>query len=193
MEGRVMVTEVKASGTFMIIEKNYINSGEMMNKRKMPKLKNKILRNQEKYKKLREKARFELTVLEEYFGKNRLDQLTIYSEIKKHIEAQQKEMSYFGLRGVMIGLVTAIFVYLFNNEIMPNLNIGDGEIGNQIYNYILNQIGAVIAVIIFFFLYLIATGDTFIADWQRRNQIYINEYMIKLVEEKIDRITDNKY
>ncbi|MFB3168469.1 hypothetical protein P5G62_015230 [Neobacillus sp. 179-C4.2 HS] len=163
-----------------------------MNKRKARRIKKKILNNQGKYKKLREKARFELTVLEEYFGKSLLDELTIYYEIKKHLEANQKEISYFGLRGVIVGLATAIFVYLFNSQIIPNL--GQLNLGkeNQIFSYILNQIGAIFAIIIFLVLYFITTADFFIADWKRRNQIYINEYMIKLVEEKIVEINDIK-
>ncbi|MFB3164739.1 hypothetical protein ABLO26_25595 [Neobacillus sp. 179-J 1A1 HS] len=161
-----------------------------MNKRKKSRIKNKILNNQEKYKNLRDKARIELSVLEEYFGKSRLDQLTIYFEIKKHLEANQKEISYFGLRGVIVGLITAIFVYLFNTQIIPNLGQLDSE--NQLFSYILNQIGAILATIIFLLLYFITIGDFLIADWKRRNQIYINEYLIKLVEEKIKEINDKK-
>jgi hypothetical protein len=161
-----------------------------MNKRKMTKIKNTILTNQEKYKKLREKARFELTVLEEYFGKGRLDKQTIYTEIKKHLEAHQKEISYFGLRGVIIGLATAIFVYLFNTQITPHL--GQFDFGNQLLSYIINQIFAIIVVMIFLSLYFIMAGDFFISDWNRRNQIYKNEYMIKLVDERIKEIKDEK-
>jgi hypothetical protein len=157
-----------------------------MNKRKMTKIKYKILNDQEKYKKLREKARFELAVLEEYFGKGRLDQLTIYSEIKKHLEAHQKELSYFGLRGVFIGLATAIFVYLFNTQLTPHL--GQLDLGNQLISYIINQIVAIIVVVLFLSLYFIMTGDFFISDWNRRNQIYKNEYMIKQVEDRIEEI-----
>lgn len=159
-----------------------------MKKRKISKIRNKILDNQDKYKKLREKARIELTVLEEYFGKSSLDDLTIYTEIKKHLEAHQKEISYFGLRGILIGIITAIFVYLFNTQLTPH--IGEVELGSQLWTYIINQIVAIIVILIFLSVYFISTIDFFISDWNRRNQIYINEYIIKLVEEKIEAIND---
>lgn len=115
-----------------------------MNKRK---IKKKIINNQEKYKKLREKARDELNVLVDFLGKGRLDDLTTYTEIKKHLEAHQKEIAYFGLRGILIGLVTAIFVYLFITQIISN--IGVHELGNKLSSYIINQIVVIIVVIIF--------------------------------------------
>lgn len=160
------------------------------NKSKNSKVENKILSKQEKYKKLRKKARIELKVLEDYFGKEKLDDLTVYTEIKKHLEASQKEISYFGLRGIVIGLITTIFVYLFNTQI--NQNIGQVNAGNWLSSYIINQIVAIIVVLFFLCIYFLTTSDFFISDWSRRNQIYINEYIIKLVEEKIVAINDNK-
>ncbi len=159
----------------------------------MKKMKKNIQHSQKKYKRLREKARVELSVLEEEFGKGRLDQISIYSEIKKHLEAHQKEISYFGLRGVIIGLATAIFGSLFTNQILPNLGKGnDKSFENNIFNYVLNLIGGITVIVIFIFLFLMATGDIFLADVNRRKQIYINEYMLKLVEEKMKEINDKK-
>ncbi|MEK4083781.1 hypothetical protein [Psychrobacillus sp. FSL K6-1415] len=127
-------------------------------------------------------------MLVNYFGNGRLDDLTIYTEVKKHLEAHQKEIAYFGLRGILIGLVTAIFVYLFNTQIISN--IGGHELGSQLSSYIINQIVVIIVFIIFLLIYFITTVDFFIADRNRRNQIYINEYMIKLVDEKIEAINN---
>lgn len=169
---------------FLLI--TYIKYGDKMIKRKKNKAENKILNNQEKYKKLRNKARGELSVLEGYFGKDKLNDLTICNEIKKHLEAHQKEINYFGLRGIIIGIVTAIYVYLFNTQITPN--IGHFVLDNPIFSYIINQFAVIIVILIFLALYFLATLDFFISDSKRRNQIYINEYMIKLVEEKIDDI-----
>jgi len=159
-----------------------------MNKRKKNKVKNKILNNQNKYKNLRNIAQNELSVLEGYFGKDKLDDLTICIEIKKHLEAYQKEINYFGLRGIIVGLVTAIFVYLFNTHIIPN--IGKFVLDNKLYSYFFNQFAVIIVILICLSFYFLATLQFFIPDSKRRNQIYINEYMIKLVEEKIDTINE---
>ncbi|MEK5209856.1 hypothetical protein [Psychrobacillus sp. FSL H8-0510] len=158
-----------------------------MNKEKTKK---KIINNQKKYKKLREKASNELIVLMDYFGKGRLDDLTTYTEIKKHLEAHQKEIAYFGLRGIFIGLVTAVFAFMFNTQVIPKL--GTLEFGNRLISYIFNQIVVVIIFIIFFLIYYLTAGEFFNADNNRRNQIYINEYMIKLVDEKIKTINNKK-
>ncbi|WP_223592376.1 hypothetical protein [Neobacillus bataviensis] len=155
--------------------------------------KNYIINNLDKYEKLRKNAHNELKILETYFGKRQIDQIKIYSDILRHLEATQKEISYFGLRGVYIGLATAIFVYIFNTQIAQNLVQSNTDIlGNQLLGYILNLIGAIITIIVFLLLYFLATGDIFISDWKRRNQIYINEYMIKLVQEKIDELKEKR-
>ena len=164
-----------------------------MKRRKNDKIKNTIISKQVKYEKLRKKAHFELKVLKGYFGKRQIDQLKVKRDILKHLEANQKEVAYFGLRGVFIGLAVAIFVYLFNTEIIPNLNHSETEIlGNGIISFLSNIIGAIFAVIIFLFLFLLATRDFFLSDNKRREQIYINEYIIQLVEEEINDTIDKQ-
>ncbi|MEH7252193.1 hypothetical protein V7111_08715 [Neobacillus niacini] len=66
------------------------------------------------------------------------------------------------------------------------------DLGDQLTSYIINQIVAIIVVVLFLSLYFIMTGDFFISDWNRRNQIYKNEYMIKLVDERIEEIKVEK-
>ncbi|PGT84624.1 hypothetical protein COD11_10385 [Bacillus sp. AFS040349] len=80
--------------------------------------------------------------------------------------------------------------YLFNSQLSPQT--GKFEYGSPLLTYITNQIIALIIVGIFLSMYFITTFNFFISDWKRRNQIYINEYMIKLVEEKINAISDAK-
>jgi hypothetical protein len=88
--------------------------------------------------------------------------------------------------GVIIGQASDIFGSLFTNQILPNFGKGnDKSFENKIVNYVLSLIGGITAIVIFIFLFLMATGDIFLTDINRGKQIYVNEYMLKLVEEKI--------
>lgn len=159
----------------------------------MKKFKNTVLDNQERYDLLRKKAYQELKILEEYFGKRQINQRKIYTDILMHIEAAQKELSYTGFRGVLLGLITAVFLYAFNTQIFPILiKIKIPVEGNYFLNASIIIIFESIIFIFFIVLYFITTGSTFWEDKKRRKQIYINEYLIKLVELKIKDIDDTK-
>ncbi|MGD6879282.1 hypothetical protein [Bacillus infantis] len=135
---------------------------------------------QAKHEKLRREAYLELSVLEEYFSKRRSDKIEILSEILKHLEAYQKEKSYFGLRGILIGLTTVIFAYLFNTHILEGL-IAKGNEANLI-------IQTVTITLLSLGLYFIATSHQFFGDQKIRKEIYKTEYMIKVVQDQIDTL-----
>jgi hypothetical protein len=142
-----------------------------------------VLSVQAKHEKLRREAYLELSVLEEYFSKRRTDRIEILSEILKHLEAYQKEKSYFGLRGILIGLTTVIFAYLFNTHILEEL-IAKENNGNLF-------IQTVTITLISLGLYFIATSHQFFGDLKIRKEIYKTEYMIKIVQDRLDILRSN--
>lgn len=164
----------------------------ILNKRKIKRLRKGIIDNQSQYEKLRKKAHFELIVLEEYFGKWLVDKEKIYSEIQRHLEANQKELTYNGLRGVILGILTTILVYIFNTGIIAPLLKLKLSISNWVADAIGIVIGTMILGIFFLTLYFLGAGQFFIDDLKRRKQLYINEYMLKIVQEKIQEIKEKK-
>ena len=160
-----------------------------MKTKKLKKFRNKVLDNQVRYDLRRKEAYQEIKVLEEYFGKRQIDQDRIFTDILLHLEAAQKELSYTGYRGVVLGLVTAVFLYAFNTQIMPTLtSITIPNEGNYFLNASVIMLFETIVFILFFVIYLIGTSSAFIEDRKRRKQIYINEYLIKLVQMKIKNL-----
>ncbi|MGD6876147.1 hypothetical protein [Bacillus sp. OG2] len=138
---------------------------------------------QAKHEKLRREAYLELSALEEYFSKRRTDKIEILSEILKHLEAYQKEKSYFGLRGIFIGLTTVIFAYLFNTHVVEEL-IAKGNEANLL-------IQTVTITLVSLGLYFIATSPQFFGDLKIRKEIYKTEYMIKVVQDRLDTLRSN--
>jgi hypothetical protein len=164
-----------------------------MSKKKKEKLKKAILEDQIKYERLRKRAHLELEVLEEYFGKRQINQINIYLDIKRHLEASQIDLTYNGLRGVILGLLTAVLVYLFQTGVLAPLLKIKFSIGNYLAEALALIIISAVLALIFFGMYFIGTGHYFIEDRKRRNQIYINEYLIEFLEERIEELkNDNK-
>ncbi|MED1202371.1 hypothetical protein [Heyndrickxia acidicola] len=145
-----------------------------MKKRKSLTIKIKALRKHANYEKLQRKAYFDLLVLEEYYGKWNIEQKKVFLEMKKHLEAQQKADSYFGFRGFTIGLIVALIVYLFIVQI-PTKFLFLKELSGS---WFLKTAGAVIGLVLIILYSFI--------DRERRKQIYIREYMVKLIDEKIE-------
>jgi hypothetical protein len=151
-----------------------------MKKVKSVRRKNKILDKHAKYEKLQRKAYFDLLVLEENYGEWNIEPKKVFLEIKKHLEAQQKEASYFGFRGFTIGLIAALIVYVFSLQI-PTKFLGLKDLAGS---WFLKMAGVVIGLALIILYSFI--------DWKIRKQIYIREYMIKLIDEKIEEIKANK-
>ncbi|CRK80321.1 hypothetical protein [Neobacillus massiliamazoniensis] len=153
--------------------------------------KDRILNQQYKYEKLRKHAYKELKVLEEHFSKRQVDKGKIYSDILIHLQAYQKEISYNGLRGVTLGILTTILVYIFNTGVIAQLL----KIKISMNHWVAEAIGLIFGTIIlglyFLCMYFLGAGHFFIEDIKRRKQIYVNEYLIKIVEEKIEAIKNN--
>jgi hypothetical protein len=147
-----------------------------MKKRKSVRIKNKTLDKHAKYEKLQRKAYFDLLVLEENYGKWNIEPKKVFLEIKKHLEAQQKEISYFGFRGFTIGLIAALIVYVFSLPIPANF-LGLKALAGS---WVIKMAGLVISLVLIILYSFI--------DWKRRKQIYTKEYMIKLIDEKIEEI-----
>lgn len=151
---------------------------------------NSILNKQKDYHKLRRRAHAELAIIEEYFGSRTSDKLTIYTDIINHLKASQKHIAYTGFRGILLGLVTTIFVYLFTKGVINNLLDNKGTY--QVYTDAIPLIIAIsLIVIIFLAMYFLGTSHFFLDDNKRRNQLYINEYIIHLLEGKISEIKDS--
>lgn len=164
----------------------------MLVRRKNKKLEEAILSEQNGYEKLRKQAYRELLVLEEYFGRRKVDQISIYLDIKKHLEASQKYTSYTGYRGVFLGLITTIFVYMLTTGVLNKLF----NIRLSLDNYFSEAIALIIVtpviVLTFLAMYFLGTIHFFLDDRKRRKQLYINEYMIMLLAERIAEIIDNR-
>ncbi|MFA9556795.1 hypothetical protein ACERII_05805 [Evansella sp. AB-rgal1] len=144
-------------------------------KRKKQRGLKRIATEQKQYKKLRNKGHEELDMLEEYFGNSYSDSYSTYKSILFHLQAQQKEKSYFGLLGVVIGILVAIFSFGFT------LFISISQVG------IIDDPILISGISILIFLFVISG---YRADKKRRNQLYINEYMIALVKEKMALLND---
>ncbi|RXI96305.1 hypothetical protein DS745_21490 [Anaerobacillus alkaliphilus] len=149
---------------------------------KREKLSNNILYNQVRYKNLRSRAGDELKILEEYFGKNFTSERLKYQSILFHLTAYQKEISYFGLRGVFVGVIAAILTYGFNTVILSEILKVSEE------TKLAGFITAILSTIIFVLIFYITLWEPFSIDRKRRDQLYINEYMIELVKDKINTI-----
>jgi hypothetical protein len=145
-----------------------------MKKRKSIRIKNKTLDKLAKYEKLQRKAYFDLLVFEENYRKWNIEPKKVFLEIKKHLEAQQKEVSYFGFKGFTIGLIAALIVYVFSTQI-PIKFLGLKDLAGSWFIEMASLVIGLALIILYSFI-----------DWKIRKQIYIREYMIKLIDEKIE-------
>jgi hypothetical protein len=154
----------------------------MKKAKRLQRLNDQVLRDQKRYKKLRNTAHNELRILEEYFGRTCTDNRLVCQQILFHLNASQKEISYFGLRGIFVGIIAAIFTYGFNSLVLPMLleTLKKNVIGGFLF--------IIIITIIFILLFFMATWEYFSIDRKRRTQLYINEYMIELIKEKFDNL-----
>lgn len=148
----------------------------------MENLRKSIYSEQRRYKKLRSTAHDQLKFLEEHFGGNISSKILVYKQILFHLNSAQKEISYFGLRGVIVSIVAAIFTFGFNSMVIPELLkvIEKHKIAGFVFTMILT--------IIFLVLFLLTVYEPFSLDRKRRNQLYINEYMIEIVKERIKNL-----
>ncbi|MGM0844995.1 MAG: hypothetical protein ACQEUT_08460 [Bacillota bacterium] len=149
-------------------------------KRRKRRYKRTVIMKQKKYKELRRLAHEELSILKEHYQSVSIYEEEVLRYILYHLTASQKEISYFGLRGIFVGMIAAIFTFSFNGSIYPQLvKLIDS---NAIAGFILS----VIMPIIFFSLFLLAVWEPFWSDKKRRDQLYINEYMIELIKKELE-------
>lgn len=154
-------------------------------KRSTNKFAKEILEKQEKYENYRKIAYKELRVIEEYFGKRKSNRKDILWDILIHLEAHQKELSYSGHRGVVLGVITSILVYIFNTGIMKEL-LENKINAHWIIEYTVIFVTSLIVSIFFIVMFFVATGHFFRDDKKIRKQIYINEFIIKFVKKEYD-------
>jgi hypothetical protein len=154
----------------------------MKKSKRKEKLRMSINADQKRYKKLRSDAHRQLEILEEYFGLNSLNKEMVYQQILFHLNSSQKEISYFGLRGVIVSVVAAIFTFGFNSMIIPELlNIIEK-------NKVAGLIFTMILTVVFVGMFLLTVQEPFSLDRKRRNQLYINEYIIEIVKDRIKNL-----
>lgn len=155
--------------------------------KRIEKLETEILSEQKKYDKLRKDAYKEMQILEEYFGKRKTIRKHVLWEILIHLEARQKDLSYTGNRGVILGVVSSVLVYIFNTGILSEL-ITNEVIGLWYVRFIAIIVTSSTVGAAFMILYTMGTKHFFNEERKIRNQIYINEYLIKLVKEEYDQL-----
>ena len=143
---------------------------------------------------LRSRANDELKVLLNVFSKENDNELEILKEIKIHLEATQKETNYYGYRGIVLGLIVVILANIITTQILPLLfewtqNITEHQTLLEVVIFeIVLIIICIVFLVIFGFLFRSATKHFYKNEREIRNQIYINEYNLRKIEEKISII-----
>lgn len=147
---------------------------------------------------LRSKADDEFKTLLQLFSIDNNSDIEVLKEIKFHLEASQKEVTYFGYRGIVIGVIVAVLTSTVTTQVLPLIF----DMSNQIYEQ-----QTVIEILVFSIVVIIITTILFVmvsllslqivypffkGDKEIRDQIYINEYMIRVVEEKIKQVSVEK-
>lgn len=150
-----------------------------------------IAKNHENTTKQRLKAKIELNILVNLFSSDIESELDTFKEIKFHLEASQKELTYFGFRGITIGIIVVILTNLITNKGLPIIF----DISEQMDKFptLLDKtimfavliITVMILTGVFVFAYYQFASPFLNSEKKIREQLYINEYMIKMVEEKI--------
>jgi len=154
----------------------------------LDKLRKSILDKQKGDEKLRKRAYQELKILEEYFGKRNTNRKDILWHIYLHLEADQKELTYSGNRGVLLGVITTMLLYIFNTGILAKMIETDIKVDSWITKAIGMIFISITVVIFFIIMYFLAVGHFFRDEKKVRKQIYINEYLIKLVKAEYDKL-----
>lgn len=153
-----------------------------------------ITKNYDKTIQLRLKAKEELKILVELSSSVNDSELEVYNEIKFHLEASQKGLTYFGFRGIAIGIVVLIVTNVITTKGVPIIfNISEqiddfsSFLEKSLIFALLIAVVMVITLISMFILHQV-TLPFRQSEKEIREQIYINEYMLKIVEEKIKDI-----
>ena len=143
---------------------------------------------------LRTRANKELMVLLDIFSKESDSEINTLKEIKIHLEATQKETNYYGFRGIVLGLVVVILANIITTQILPLLfewaqNVSEYQtLLEVVISQIVLVIMCIIFILIFGFSFKFTTKHFYKKEEEIREQIYINEYNILKIEEKIRSI-----
>ncbi|RST58592.1 hypothetical protein D5F11_016285 [Siminovitchia terrae] len=148
-------------------------------------------------KKLRCKAKAELKILLQLSQKENSSKLEAYKDIKYHLKSSQKELTYFGYRGVIFGFVGVILTSIVTTMIIPMIfEMSDGV--NKMHSLnekIIYAVGITLLISFLVFLFVFfsrkVVSPFYDSEKDIRNQIYINEYMINIVDEKIKELSNN--
>ncbi|QTD40614.1 hypothetical protein [Sporosarcina sp. Te-1] len=111
-----------------------------------------------------------------------------------HLEAKQKELTYFGYRGIFVGVVVVILTNFFTTQGLPTMYKILNEINNinSIFEKTVYYIVAVVVIIILALLFGFALWQSLVPffgnDKEIREQIYMNEYMIKILQNKMEEM-----
>ena len=149
--------------------------------------------------KLRNKAKEEFKFLLELFEKDSNSELEAFKEIKNHLYATQKELTYFGYRGIMVGFIIVILTNILTTRGLPKILDMIDRV-NEFTN-IIEKIVSFFILLVFLMLFLLffslffwqMVSPFFINERGIREQIYMNEYMIYIVEEKIEKSLENRF
>ncbi|QNK86448.1 hypothetical protein H7992_14390 [Sporosarcina sp. resist] len=155
---------------------------------------NKITKKHERKLLLRAKANEELDIIINSLSKEIKCEKKLLKEVVFHLEALQKELNYFGYRGIGIGIVVVVLTNFFTTQGIPIMYEALEEIDK--FSFTLEKI-IYLVIYMLFFLFLVGTfgfvlwktlSPFFGDDKDIREQIYIYEYMIKIVESKIKQL-----
>lgn len=143
---------------------------------------------------LRLRAKKELGVLLNIFSKENDSEINTLKEIKIHLEATQKETNYYGFRGIVLGLVVVILANIITTQILPLLFEWAKDVSEYqtLIEVVISEIVLILICIIFIlvfgFSFYFATKHFYKNEEEIRKQIYINEYNIRKIDEKIKLI-----
>ncbi|WP_147057685.1 hypothetical protein [Sporosarcina luteola] len=143
---------------------------------------------------LRHQAVKELDILINLLSKETECEQKVLKEAMFHLEAEQKELTYFGYRGIFIGVVVVILTSFFTNQGLPIMydflyRINDlSSVFEMAVYYIVLVFIILILVVLFGFILWQTLIPFFGNDKEIREQIYKNEYMIKILQNKIQEL-----
>lgn len=143
---------------------------------------------------LRQQAVKELDILINLLSKEIECEEKMLKEANFHLEAKQKELTYFGYRGIIVGVVVAVLTSIFTSTGFPIVLDAIEKVDqlNSVFEKIIHFLIAVLLiltlVIMCAFVFRQSLTPFFGDDKEIRDQIYINEYMIKIVRSKIDKM-----
>ena len=153
---------------------------------------NRVTKKLEKKLILREQANKELDILINILSKEIRSEKEVWEEILSLLEADQKELNYFGYRGVLVGIVAVIFTSFFTTYVLPTIIDASEVLNNLEFNFkmVIIVVALTILVIILLLLWSGVLWQLMTVFFSKekmiRDQIYINEYLIKVIQRKID-------